>query len=410
MISEMKSGLLTGLILMLIFAIFLGGIMGLQQAKASDFSFSDTSNASQIPFDLYLNLIFFQAEINSSGPLWFMLDSGFEGSAINSTTAQELGLDIQGQHQENAPGGEIDVAYVDSLAFHLPGEDITGRRVMAIPLDPLEPILGRPIDGILGHDYFNRFVIEIDYANEVITLSNPEAFNYSGQGITVPITIENNEPFLYAYLESESHPPVKAKLKIDTGSSDALGLNGSFVKAENLIGSIDKKIPAPGVGVGGYTKNYITRLKSMRLGDITIKNPVVGYSEDTTRVGDAGTIGGELFRRFTMTFDYSRQMIYLEKNAAFSELYDYDMSGIFPIATGPDFTIIQIQSVAENSPASETGLKSEDIIKKVDDKPAANYSIADIRKMFKIDGKSIDLGIERDGKPFEMKLKLRRLI
>ena len=409
MISEMRLRISTGFIL--IFILFLaGGIFEPQSAKANDYSFSDTASVAKIPFDLYFNLIFLQVKVDTSGPLWFMLDSGFEGSVINSTTADKLGLKISGQHQENAPGGELDVAYIDSLAFHLPGVDIMGQRVMAIPLDPLQPILGRRIDGILGHDYFNRFIIEIDYANEIITLSDPKTFTYSGSDTAVPILIENNEPFLYAYLESESHPPVKAKLKIDTGSADALGLNGSFIKAENLIEPDEKKIPAPGAAVGGYTKNYIARLKSMKVGNIIVENPVIGYSEDTTHAGDAGTIGGELFRRFKMTFDYSRQKIYIEKNAAFFELYEYDMSGIFPIATGPDFKIIQIQSVAENSPASDAGLKPDDLIKTVDDKPAANYSIAEIRKMFKIDGKSIELGIERDGKPFEAKLKLRRLI
>jgi membrane-associated protease RseP (regulator of RpoE activity) len=203
---------------------------------------------------------------------------------------------------------------------------------------------------------------------------------------------------------------VKAKLKIDTGSADALGLNRFFVNAENLIGPADKKIPAPGVAVGGYTKNYITRLKSVKVGNITIENPVIGYSEDTTRVGDAGTIGGEFFRRFKVIFDYSHQRIYLEKNAAFSDPYEYDMSGIFPIAVGLDLKVKQIQSVSENSPASDAGLKPDDIITLINDKPASDYSIAEIRQMFKTDGKSFRLQIERNGKPVQVDLKLRRLI
>jgi hypothetical protein len=398
------------LLLNLILILLLVGIINSGPVAAKDYSFTDTTQIARVPFDLYFNLIFLQAHVDSSGPLWFMLDSGFEGSAINSSTAEKLGLKITGEHRENAPGGEIDVAYIDSLTFHLPRVDIANQRVMAIPLDPMAPIVGRQIDGILGYDYFNRFVVKIDYAQTTITLSDPEKFVYSGQGTAIPVELVNNEPFLYAYLESQSHPPVKARLKIDTGSSDLLGLNGSYVKAENLFDDTDKKIPAQGAAVGGYTKNYVTRLKSLRIGDITIENGVVGYSDDTTRGGDAVTIAGELFRRFTMTFDFSRQVVYLEKNAAFSEPYEYDMSGIFPIAEGSDFRNIKIQSVNENSPASEAGLAPGDIVLKIDNKSAGDYSIAQIRRMFEIDGKSYRLVIERDGKPMQVELKLRRMI
>ena len=104
------------------------------------------------------------------------------------------------------------------------------------------------------------------------------------------------------------------------------------------------------------------------------------------------------------------QVIYLEKNDRFNEPYEYDMSGIFPVAEGPDFKTIKVQYVAENSPASEAGLLQNDIIIKLDGKPTSDYSIADLRQTLKIDGKIIHLEIERAGKVFPIELTLRKLI
>ncbi len=378
--------------------------------NVDDFCFTGPDSIATIRFDLYFNLIFLQLQIDNSEPLWFMLDSGFEESVINTTTADKLGLRVSGAHTEKAPGGDVEIAYIDSLTFRFPGVDITNQRAAAIALDGLVPVLGRPIDGILGHDYFARFVVEIDYANQNIIFHDPRNYSISEGWTRVPVTIENNEPFLYATLESEGHSPVKAKLKIDTGGADFLGFNGSFVKAENLFKPDQAKIPAQGAALGGYTKNYATRLKRFSIDNIVIENPVVGFSEDTLRGGDAGTIGGEFLKRFDLVFDYSRGEVHLRKKRHFNEPNEYDMSGIFPVAEPPDFKTIKVLGITENTPASEAGILPEDIITEIDGKAAGDYTIAEIRQLFMQDGKAYRLTIKRGEKVIEVTLILRRLI
>jgi hypothetical protein len=50
--------------------------------------------------------------------------------------------------------------------------------------------------------------------------------------------------------------------------------------------------------------------------------------------GDAGTIGGELLRRFALTPDYPSSLILLEPNAACAEPAREDLSGLWPAGDG----------------------------------------------------------------------------
>jgi hypothetical protein len=363
-----------------------------------------------IPFDLYCNLIFLQADINKTGPCWFILDSGFEGSVINKSTLEKHGWPVGASHNEQAPGGEIEIAYSDSLEIGLDGLSLGPMKLMVLSLDGIEPVVGRVIDGIMGHDFFMRYTLHIDYESRILNVYDPARFRFSGDGRMVPLIIENNEVFIFAILESGDRPPVKAKLKLDTGSSDFIGLNGSFVAHEELFEPTHKKFPAQGAAVGGYTENYVTRLAGFRLGDIQVREPVIGYSVDTLRVGDAGTIGGDFLSRFTATFDYARHRMLLKKNKHFADPYDYDMSGIFPVAESPEFKIIKIVSVTPKSPATDAGLQANDIIVSIDGKPACDYGVAQIRQLFSIEDNHVSLEIERNGTSMHVDLVLRKLI
>ena len=204
--------------------------------------------------------------------------------------------------------------------------------------------------------------------------------------------------------------PIKAKLKIDTGSTDALGLNGSFVKDAKLVSLKQKVVPQPGVALGGITENYVTRIGGLRIGNLLIKSPVTGYSKDLTRGGDAGTIGGEIFRRFKVIFDYSRGRMILEKNSQFDEPYKYDASGLFLAMKGVNFDLVKVLRVTEKTPAAEAGLREGDTILKIDNKQANTFSLEQIRQIFMQEDHTYHLTVERNGKATEVRITLRTLI
>ena len=148
----------------------------------------------------------------------------------------------------------------------------------------------------------------------------------------------------------------------------------------------------------------------MQIGRLLIKSPVAGYSKDLNRGGDAGTIGGEFFRRFKVIFDYSRGRIILEKNKHFSEPYKYDASGLFLAAEGTNFETLKVLRAAKNTPAFEAGLRDGDVIATIDGDPTSKFSLEQIRQMFTQKGRIFRLTVKRNGNTIKTKIMLRDLI
>ena len=400
----------------LIFLVLLGLLLLPVNAQVSDnqvspdFRLTAGPSARNIPLELYMNLIFLQVRANDSKTLWFNLDTGLQTSILDSGQAEALGLKLEDKSNVSVPGGTIELAFANGVSFSVPGVEIVNQRVRTLPLSVFTPVLGRAIQGTIGHDLFKRFVVEIDYAKRVLNLYEPKDYKYSGSGEIIPLTIENDQPFMQAEMIQPGRAPIKAKLKIDTGSTDALGLNGSFVKIVKLVGPTQKVVPQPGVALGGITENYVTRIGGLRIGRILIKSPVTGYSKDLTRGGDAGTIGGEIFRRFKVIFDYSRGRMILEKNSQFDEPYKYDASGLFLAAEGANFDSVKVLRVTEKTPASVAGLREGDVILKIDNKQANSFLLEELRQMLMQPGRTYRLVVKRNGNVLETKLTLRALI
>jgi hypothetical protein len=378
-------------------------------ADAQNFRLLSGRSARPIPFELYMNLIFLQVRVNRSKTFWFNLDTGLETTVFDAKQAEELGLKLEDKTLVSVPGGSVQLAFARGVSLSLPGLQMLNQRVRTIPLSDFTPVLGRAIHGTIGHDLFNRFAVEIDYGARVIYLYEPEDYEYSGTGEIIPVKIENEEPFVHAKLIQPGRAPIDAKLKLDTGSVNELGLNGSFVQAVKLVGSAQKVVPQPGVALGGFTENYVTRIAGLELGNIFIKNPVVGCSKDLTRTGDAGTIGGEIFRRFKVILDYSRERMILERNRHFDEPYKYDASGLFLIVD-MNFGSFKVLRVTENTPAFEAGLHEEDVIMAIDDAPTSTFTMETMRQVFTRAGNTYRIRFKRGRETKQTKIKLRTLI
>lgn len=105
----------------------------------------------------------------------------------------------------------------------------------------------------------------------------------------------------------------------------ALILEASFVEENPLIGSVEKAVESRGRGLGDDFDLTVTRIKKLRLGRFEIVNPVAILGREGTyfaALGRSGNIGGEILRRFTVVFDYSRNRLILEPNHHFAEPFD----------------------------------------------------------------------------------------
>jgi C-terminal processing protease CtpA/Prc len=100
----------------------------------------------------------------------------------------------------------------------------------------------------------------------------------------------------------------------------------------------------------------------------------------------------------------------LEPNKSLDRRYETDMSGTSLIAEGADFRTFKVVHVLGSSPAAEAGLREEDVITSIDGKTASDLSLAEIRRLFRVNRKKYLLGITRGGQSLQIKLKTKKLV
>ena len=261
-----------------------------------------------------------------------------------------------------------------------------------LPLAPLSPVVGRPLAGLLGHDFFERNVITIDYAAREVRLAPATGWNPPAGATQLVVWLEDGEPFVLGTLWVAGRT-VPAKLKLDTGSFSGLGLNGSFVVQNRLFPLGWPRRPVQGIAVGGATRNFVGRLDSMELGGVVIPQPVVGWSEDLKRVGDAGTLGAPNLGRFRVTFDYARRRIVLEPYSNAAQRETWDGAGMFLVQVpGGEVMVAQ---VLPSTPADSAGIAAGDVVKSVNAADAANAGLDSLRRHFRQPGRTDTLVIAR---------------
>jgi len=283
---------------------------------------------------------------------------------------------------------------------------------MAIPLGMVSPYEGRPVDGVLGYDLISRFVVRIDYVARTIDLLEKSDFNYSGSGERIPVVMEDNHPHVSADVVVGGRR-VKGHFLIDTGARSALHLSRPFCEEHQLASAVKTIQGGYGAGVGGETKQRIGRVSELILGNVVLKDVVTGFSEDQKGAGasrDAsGIIGGDVLRRFTVTFDYSRNEMILEQNTSFQDPFEYDMCGAF-LRTTEDYSAIEIHRLIEESPAVAAGLREGDRITSIDGQPVSKLSLEQVRALLREPGRTLKVGYEREGAKAKTSITTKRLI
>ena len=284
------------------------------------------NSALRIPLEIDNNIILLRVNVNGSKPLKFIFDTGASISCISSKRAAELGLKSQGQFDANATGGRIQGATIEGVEFRVQGAKVSKLTVASFPL-PTPP--GFDFDGIIGCDFIKQFVVEVDYLKRIMNLYNPRTYRYVGRGKSVPlILIGQNSPLVDAKIFLAGRVPVKVKLEVDTGGDNAVLVNSPFAKRHKLVEAMQNTTQDTRNGGGGNQQVITGRATAVKLGSFTLKNVPVQLSLDTEGAGASeendGLIGGEIFRRFKVTLDYSRKRMILEPNRSFNDPYNLE--------------------------------------------------------------------------------------
>jgi hypothetical protein len=354
-----------------------------------------------IPFELYGNQIFVRVRVNGSGPFWFVVDSGAGGWIVDRAHAVRLGLRLE---QETAQGtgagsGSYDVSYVKDVTFSVAEFTVPVPLIGVIDLSNNRSQMGREIEGLVGYDFFEKFIVEIDYEARIIRLFDPKSYRYSGKGEIIPIIVdlEARNPFLTAEITVQGAAPQLRKLLIDTGSNDTL--DDSIVATSTG----PKREAVSGVGLGKEFKSTMGRVSRLKLGGVSFDNVYAG-------AGGVALVGGEILRRFTVIFDYAHSHMILEPNQHLKDAFLWDASGILSLRLVPESGKFLINSVLKGSPASEAGLREGDVIQSIDGLPSENFTLHQVQSVFLRAGAEHLLMVQRGTQLLRIDIRFRTLL
>jgi hypothetical protein len=336
---------------------------------------------------------FVRARVHGSS-FWFLLDTG-SPSSFGRKQAQALDL----------PDGPS----LRGVAIELPDLTVTMPSLALADLDPRQITLGHRLDGVLGSEFFARFVVTFDFEGKTLTLEDAKARRPAGRGRALPLIVENGRPYVSARVTPRDGKPLDGTFLIDTADDAAVTFFSSFAGRHHLAGP-----PPPAPAGSSGVMQAVLRGETLKLGGESLREPIIALSATTSGLFSdtrhAGLLGMDVLRRFKLTLDLPRKRLILEKNAAFPEPFDYDASGLRVQPQGTDLTTLEVRRVRPGSPAAEAGILAGDVILAVGGRPVGEITPHGVRRLFRKDGKEYALSILREGTIRKLQLHCRRQI
>ena len=348
--------------------------------RPDDASIEGGAARTVVPIRLLNNHVYVDAKVNGAGPFRFFVDTGGHTILTPSTVAAlqlkpEGSATSAGAGEQTTTNGFVHVREIAVGAMRM-------REQTAFTLDlAAKETEGFEVGGMIGFEFFRRFVVRIDYGALTMTVIDPARFDARGAGVPIAFRFYDHQPQVDGRFGK-----LPARFDIDTGSRTEVDLTTPFVERAKLREAYPKAVLAiDGWGVGGPVKSYVARGDSLTLGSVRVDGPVVSLS--TSKGGsfsDAnyeGNVGSGLLKRFVVTFDYAHQRMYLARRVPPPvDAGTFDQSGLWINLAADGFAVVD---VASGSPGEEAGLAVGDVITALDAQPASALALSDARMLLR---------------------------
>jgi hypothetical protein len=260
---------------------------------------------ASLKYRLNEKLVSVPVRINASRIFWFVVDTGARHTVIDSAVARQLHLPIVSSDSMTGAGkGSVEMLHAKDLDISIGAASLHVADPWIIDLNA-PPSRGKREDGLIGADFFAKYVVRIDPEKQTIAFYPKENFRYRGDGARLPLDFLDNRMFVNMRLALTTGISANRHVRVDTGSNDAV--------SDNIVRQSPERLKSlQGVGLGTPYVDYSGVIDRVQIGPYAIHHSW-GASNDNPAVGM------EILRRFTMTFDVGRDALYLEPNSHFSE-------------------------------------------------------------------------------------------
>lgn len=391
------------------------------RSQFRDLNYQKGFKKVDIPFEIENDFIVIKVIFNGTFPLKFIFDTGAEHTILTKREISDL-LQLKYRRRFIILGSdmktELTAYLVQGVKLRISTIEAINRSILVLEDDyfRFEEFAGIDVQGILGADFFRRFVVKINYRRKIITLYDPGSFRPPrGKFASLPIEIKRHKPYIQAGIYFRRDSAINVKLLVDTGASLSLLLHTQTHPGLDLPPQVIRS--NIGMGLGGYLEGFLGRLEQLELAGFHMENVLTNFQEvlpdiDTAYLNQRnGIIGNQVLSRFIVIIDYIRGIIYLQPSREFRRKFQYDRSGLLIASSGPRLNQYTVFDVVSGSPADEAGIQVGDEIRTVNRLPVNLLSLMDIsRKLKRKPGKKISMIIKREGKKFRKSFVLRDII
>ena len=336
----------------------------------------------------------------------FIFDTGNTGFSIDSSTAAQLGLKVVTSDRSiRGIAGIKKALFSYNHEIHFPGFTAKNMDIHISDYSIFEQVYGLKIDGIVGFNFFNNYIVNIDYDKHLITCYMPGVIAYPTNGQFLPTKLYK---FPVNMIELKEQALIQTKSIFDIGAGLNYLVSNKLIEDIRLFSPKKKFYPTQVEGLGGKKTIDITVLKKLSIGKYHFKNVPVHVFDDEFDVLNypnlGGLIGSDLLRRFNIILNYPDEKIHITPNTHFKSHFDYHYSGIsFYMIDG----VVSIVDIAPNSPGALYGFKVDDVILSIDHKIVVDLQT--IKDNFEMSQSKHIIGVLRENQLMEIPIKLKNI-
>ncbi len=341
----------------------IGLVSGLNGFSQEEFIAPECQLITRIPFyQLSGGIIIVKAQLDQfKDSLNFVFDTGSGGISLDSATAAGLQLPLSKSEKTiRGIAGIRNVEFAENHQLSFPGLRSENLDFHINDYELLTSVYGIRIDGIIGYSFIRRYVIRIDYDENMLEIYTPGTFRYPKGGYLLRPSF-TTLPRQMAQLEDSRK--VNTRLIFDSGAGLCFLLSRDFIEDSSLFKTKKKFFPTQAEGLGGKKQMELTVIKSVKIGPFRFRNVPVHIFDDNYNITSYPTLGGimgnDLLRRFNVILNYPQQTIHIRPNRHFNEQFDYSYTGLGIYLIDGEIKVIDI---VKDSPGDKAGFKNGDII------------------------------------------------
>jgi hypothetical protein len=330
----------------------------------------------------------------------FLFDTGCSMTVFDPHFKAELGKPKK-VGQARVVGGVVSCEIFDAPQAFVGSLNLGDcNDIMCTDLKDINLLAEKSVSGVIGMNWLKKYIIQINFDEGVLyflksvndkkyQLGNELPFRYSKLGLPV---VSGNIP-------EGIRIKYKTYFVIDSGAADTGSLERGIFK-EILKSEKVKTSQA-------FLQTPIGTIASadIRLEDIYIDR--FHYRGLIFDDGDLPSLGLDFLSRHIVTFDFPGHKIYLEGGREFHRIDESNMSGLGLIRKDLQ---TKVYLVYDSSPAQQAGIKTNDVILKVDGKDANTYSLAELKKFLQRDKQTVTMTIQHGNDVNEVSFVLKRRI